>query len=92
METSDFTWSTTYRGYIVPNYSVLLKKFPPLINIGKTFMCLNMMSVPTIVRGLIDLIEVVHKSETCKGNFDNKCTSLPTIHGGILMNQSSKLM
>ena len=66
METSDFTWSATYRGYIVPNYSVLLKKFPPSINTGKTVMCLKMISVPTIVCGLIDLIEVVHKSETCK--------------------------
>jgi len=46
---SDFTWSATYRGYIVPNYSVLLKKFPPLINTGKTVVCLKMMSVPTTV-------------------------------------------
>ena len=44
------------------------------------------MLVPTIVCGLMDLIEVVHKSETCKGNFENKYTSLPTI---LLM---SKLM
>ena len=40
----------------------------------------------------MNLIEAVHQSEICKGNYEDKYTSLPTIHGEVLMNQSSKLM
>ena len=45
-----------------------------------------------IVQILMDLLEVVHKSEVCKGNFEDKYTTLPNIYDGILMNQSSVLV
>ena len=40
----------------------------------------------------MDLIDSVCTSEICKGNFEDKYTSLSTIHDGILMNHSSKLI
>ena len=45
-----------------------------------------------IVQTLVDLLEVVDKSEVCKGNFEDKYTTLPNIRDGILMNQSSKFI
>ena len=41
---------------------------------------------------LVDLLEAVCKSEVCKGNFEEKYTSLPNIHDDVLMNQSSKFI
>jgi len=43
-----------------------------------------------VAQRLIDLLAAVCKGEVCKGNFEEKYTSLPNIHNGVLMNQSSK--
>jgi len=45
-----------------------------------------------LVHKLINLLEAVCHSDVCKGNFEEKFTSLPTIRDGVLMNQSSKLL
>lgn len=44
-----------------------------------------------VAHKLVDLLEVIHKSEVCKGNFEEKYTSLPNIRDGVLMNQTSKI-
>ena len=35
------------------------------------------------MQALIHLLEAIHKSEVCKGNFEDKYISLPIICGGI---------
>ena len=44
------------------------------------------------VQKFMDLLGSVHTSEVCKGNYEDKFISLPNIHDGFLMNQSSKLI
>lgn len=45
----------------------------------------------TVVQGLTSLLEAIHKGEICKGNYEDKYTSLLTIRDGVLMNHSSEL-
>ena len=44
------------------------------------------------VQKLLELTSVINSTFVCKGNFEEKYTSLPNIRDGALMDQSSEFL
>ena len=87
----DFTWTVSYKGHSVPRQSRLLHDTPSIVNTCKpSVFNLLLVFLSITVQRLLDLTSFINNAYICKGNFEEKYSSLPNIRDGVLMDQTSR--
>ena len=92
---SDYSWAVSYRNEIVSvEHCTMLKKIPLHINSGKLIflLCSQINLCFVSVNIVCQLLATLNACKVCEGNSDGQYTSLPSIHEGVMKNQTSELI